>query len=372
MIPEFQRQFDRRHEIARRWKERGGKVIGYFYSYVPEELIYAAGMLPVQLMETGEDHLAAEGYLHDFVCDLVQSSFAQGLRGTYDYLDGMVVPFACDPLRYFHDLWKRNIGTPQSFLLNPLRQADEEARRYYREEWGKLREWLEDRAGVKITVEALRRAIAVCNEHRALLRQLYQLRRGEPPLLSGSEICEAVKAGLVMPREEHTELLRRLLAEVRERSPDPRPRIRLLLSGPIFEEFTSSGVNALRIIEEAGGEVVSDDFCTGLRYHWEPVPLKEDPLEALVQRYLGNIPCPFRYPPELRVERLLRQAEEHQVKGAIFLLPKYCDPYFFEQPLVERSFAERGIPVLTLEIASPIAVGALSTRLQAFLESLGA
>ncbi|MHC4506867.1 MAG: 2-hydroxyacyl-CoA dehydratase subunit D, partial [Planctomycetota bacterium] len=35
------------------WKERGGKVIGYFCSGVPEEMIMAAGFLPLRMRATG-------------------------------------------------------------------------------------------------------------------------------------------------------------------------------------------------------------------------------------------------------------------------------------------------------------------------------
>ena len=101
IISGFQQAFANRHELARGWKKEGKKVLGYVYSHVPQELIYAAGIIPVQLVE-GEDERAeelGEQYFPDFYCDYVSCCLGQGLSGEYDYLDGVVFPDACETIR---------------------------------------------------------------------------------------------------------------------------------------------------------------------------------------------------------------------------------------------------------------------------------
>lgn len=371
MVTEFREIFEKRHLIAEDWKQKGKKVFGYIYSFVPEELVYAAGILPVQLTE-GEPATVTTGefYLPEFFCDFVHSCLGQGMEGKYEYLDGMIVPDACSSLRALGELWQLHIKTRFFYFLGYPCEANEVTRTFYLKELSRLRELIEDFCGTRISDKSLHQAIGVYNENRELLRRLYELRLKDSPPLSGSQIFDVVKAGLVMPKEEHNKMLKVLLAQLARVERKTKDKVRLMVSAFIFEECTRKELNFISLIEKSGAEVVYDDLTEGPRYFGQPVNPKLPPLEAIVERYLGNVPIPYRYSSELQAERHVYQALRYQVKGAIFFLPKYCFSSFFTQNLVEQKFKERGIPILTLESTADMSEGPLKTRSEAFIEMI--
>lgn len=377
MIPEaispFQQAYAQRHQRARKWKEESRKVFGYLYSPVPEELLSAAGIIPVQLTESEEEQDAALGRtrLPDFYCDFILSILGQGMKGAYSYLDGLVIPDACNTIRRFAGSWKLNIPTSYFYYLTPPIEATQGARVYYTTELARFKQSLEDYVGKKITQAALRSAIEVYNHNRRLLQRLYQLRLQDRPPLSGSEVVEIVRAGLVIPKEEHNQMLEKLLQQIPAQPGKDHARTRLLASFFIFEDCASGELNVLKMVEEMGGEIVFDDLCLGPRYSWEPASARGDPLEALVARYLGNVTVSFRRFLDTRLGFLLEQARRYQVNGAVFIIPKYCDAYLLEHPYVEKAFKEAGIPTLMLETTESLATQQVRVRLQAFMEMLG-
>ena len=123
MFKEFRKIVKQRHEYARDWKKRtGGKVIGYFCTNVPEPLIYAAGILPVRIMGTGESTIDAEKYIHPMWCSFCRDCFAQGLRGHYDYLDGIVNANGCQHMRQAYLSWIKNIPSGYTHEIARNRQ----------------------------------------------------------------------------------------------------------------------------------------------------------------------------------------------------------------------------------------------------------
>lgn len=372
-ISKFKKAYQNRHQIAKDWKKDGRKVFGYVYSAVPEELIYAAGILPVHLTGGEDEKMAFKGetILPDFLCDYSQSCLGQGLEGIYDYLDGLVMTDACATVRSLLRAWTVHLNTPYYYYLNPPFQPTKEGRVYYTKEMARFKESIEDFCGKKISQRSLRSAIKVYDENRRLMKKLYALRAQDDTTLSGSQILEVVRAGLIMPKEEHNQMLRELLQELPHEGREKEGKIRIFLSMFIFEDCLTDEFNILEMIEGMGGDVVSDDFCWGPRYYWEPVGLKTDPMEAILERYLGKVPAGYRYPLQPRMDWLLKQVRKHKVRGAIFVIPKYCHPYLIEYPYIERSLKERGIPTLFLESDGAMPPQPVRVRLQAFTEMLG-
>jgi benzoyl-CoA reductase subunit C len=372
MISRFTEIYENRHALAQKWKQEGGKILGCAYSLAPEELIYAAGVIPVHLTESEETEAVSKGetMIPGFFCDYVQSVLAQAVEGVYDYLDGVVIPDACVPLRVLAEAWEMRINPPFFYHLNYPRHVTPGARLYFLEELRQLKRKIENFYGQEITEEALYKAIRVYNENRELLNRLYRLRLQDPPPISGSEILEVVKVGLVFPKEKHNQMLKELLEQLPERERTSYGKIRLMVSSISFEEVTGRHFNFLRIIEEMGGEIVCDDLIIGHRYFQELTLPKADLMEAMVDRYVGRVPVAFKMPEKKRAEMLLKEALRHKVKGIIFFLPQYCQSASLQMPYIQNEFKNKGIATLVLETTAGMSEPPLKTRLEAFLEML--
>lgn len=195
------------------------------------------------------------------------------------------------------------------------------------------------------------------------------MRQKDSPPLFASEFFEVFKAGLVIPKEEHNRMPKKLIAEL----PAEGKKIagkRLMVSAPIYEEVSFTRANFIKAIEELGGGVVADDLTSGFRYYWEPVKLQPNLMEALVDHYLGKVPIAYKMPAEVRAEMLLDDALKHKVTGAIFFIPKYCESSNMQAPYIEERFRGKGIATLELESSSEMTEAPIRTRIEAFLEML--
>jgi benzoyl-CoA reductase subunit C len=248
--------------------------------------------------------------------------------------------------------------------------ANETTRAFYIEELRRLKAAIEDFRGKPISDAELHSAIRVYNENRELLNKLYQLRSREKPPISGSEILQVVKAGLVMPREEHNNLLRELLERLSAREGESKGKTRIMVSVFAFEECAGEQPNFIRLMEQMGADVVCDDLCIGHRYFWKPVELKPDPLEALMDRYLGKVPVAYRMSAEERIGLMLDEALKYGARGAVVFIPKYCQICEFHYLYLDEKFKEQGIPTLLIETTSDMPEAPVRTRLQAFIEML--
>ncbi len=372
VFSEFNEVYQNRHQIAKEWKEGGKKVFGYIYSAAPEELIYAAGVLPVQLVASEDQKTVIKGetILPEFLCDYSQSCLGQILEGTYDYLDGLVIPDACATIRTLWRAWEVHMKTSYRYFLNPPFEPTDESRIYYTKEMVRFRKSLEDFCREKISDDALHSAIQVYNENRGLMKELYRLRSEGKISITANQVLQVVRAGFVMPKDRHSRILEKALETLPRESQKQEGKISLFLSMVTFEHCMTDDLNIPELIEQVGGKVASDDLWMGPRYFSELVQLDTDLMEALVDRYLGKIPAGFRFPLKPRLNWLSEQISQHNIKGGIFIIPKYCHPYLFEYPYIERNLKEKGIPALFLESEAGMPREPLRVRLQAFMEML--
>ncbi|MBI2875823.1 MAG: 2-hydroxyacyl-CoA dehydratase [Candidatus Tectomicrobia bacterium] len=365
----FEKLRSRSQEAMAEWRAQGGKVVGYTCIYVPEEVIQAAGMLPVRIFGGLESSPKAESLLQVNLCSFVRSCLGEALEGRLEELDGLVAARTCSQIVKLYDLWELYLKPPFLCLLDHPHRISPLATSYYEKE---LRRFIQELAGygkVQITEEALREAIVQCNEGRSLLRKIYELRHAPNPRLWGSEALQMVRAAMVLPKPEANRLLRELMEELSQRElslPEGLPR--LLVSGSMVDNPAF-----IQAVEEAGAVVVCDDLCLGTRYFWEEVPLEPagDPIAALARHYVERIPCAHIYPRQKRFEHLRQLAHSFQVDGAILFTVKFCDTYVFDGPGCTEMLRGEGIPTLELDIEhSTVSVGQIRTRVQAFLEML--
>ena len=365
---EINRTFPKTEEILK-LKSQGKKVFGWLCTYVPEEILHAAGILPVRITGYGQETDLDDGsaYLYINNCSFSRSCLQMGLRGEYDYLDGIVAGSTCDGARRLFDLWQHYLPIPFHFILSVPRKYTERAHILYHEQVLKLKEDLEKHLGIRITDAALVESVSVYNKSRELLKQLYQLRRLEKPPVTGAETMEVLNASQRMPKEQFNEYLEELLDELIGKEGTHNTRSRLMVTGSVM-----NNPDFIRSIEDLGGLVVTDELCTSTRYWSDPVVLDDRPVtEAIARRYLNNFPCARMVPSDERFNRILQLAKDYNVDGMISQIIRYCVPYAHDLPLLTGRLKKAGIPTLALDVEyGTSGSGQISTRVQAFLEML--
>jgi len=363
-LEEFRVLFKTRDSVAAEWKKTGKKVVGCISTYTPEEIIYAAGALPVEVIGRAETFSKADAYLPSFACSFMRGFMEVLLEERYRYLDLLALPSLDDSLRGFYSIWKQISDEPFAYLLHYPTNRSEKASEYFAEEIERFRIFMQDFAGKNISEKDLGKAIDVYNQNRRLLKKLYWLRRQESPPISGVETLEVVLSSMTAPKDLHNQMLERLLGEIAEREDYPEGEVRILVSGHILDD-----PDVLELIEDSGGIIVTDDLDSGSRYFWNPVDNEVKPIEGISRRYT-RIPSPYGSAIEDRINYLKTMVKVFQVEGVVFLTRKFCEPYLFDYVTLGKAVKEEGIPSLYLEYEYTLATGALKTRVEAFLEML--
>jgi bzd-type benzoyl-CoA reductase N subunit len=357
-------------DYLRNWKSRSGnRILGYFCTNTPEEIIHAAGFLPVRILSAPVTVSLAAKHLQSYSCSLVQSTLEAALRGDLNFLDGTVFPHTCDSIQRLSDIWLENIRFSFHWdVVLPVKLHTESARTYLLQELARFRKGLEQFAGRPISDGDLKKSISLFNQNRSLLRELYRLRVVHPERFSAGAILAIVQCATFMPKEDFNPLLKKLLNAPGSLSPTANHKLRLFISGSVCNQ-----AQVFDAFDNAGVSVVGDDLCTGWRYFSEDVSPDGSPLEALAGRLIRRVPCPCKHNPDLdRGDDLLQRVEEARAQAVVFLLLKFCDPHAFDYPYLKDRLAKRKIPSLLLEIEpGSMPLGALETRLKAFIETLG-
>lgn len=354
------------------WEERypGRRAFGTLCTYAPEEILHAAGFVPVRLLSLplplpyqGRGD-TSEAHLQSYTCSLARRILEQALQGRFDFLDGVLFSHTCDTMQGLADIWRLNF--PSQFVatvVQPVALASPHAQAYLVAELRQLIARLEAQFDITITDDALRASIRLYNQNRELLSQLYAVRER----LSSVAVWQAVTAAMLMPKEEHNALLSQVVGTMAGDAAMPAwpAQTRLLLTGATLDDAT-----LLEIIEAAGARVVADDLCTGARYFDTPVA-GGDPIEALAQRQLQRLPCPCKHCSlEARARHLLNLATQHHADGVIFVLKKFCEPHAWDYPYLAAALTKASLPHLLLETEQTTPVEQVRTRVEAFLEML--
>lgn len=356
-----------------RWKEKGGKVIGYYCTYVPVEIIHAAGVLPFRMRAMGSTSTElGDVYTAYNTCTFCRHSLDQAMRGAYHFLDGLVALFSCDHVRRMYDVWK--LGKFElpcnpfylQFLSVPVK-ADDAAVEWLAEELGRFRRSMEKHFQVSISDEALGDSIKLYNEQRRFLRSLYELRKQNAPPISGTEALEILIAATSMPVEEFNAMLRQALDELQSREGISGYRARLLLGGVDLEDPVY-----IKLIEDIGGLVVTDFLCFGIRDFWDLVEEDVEPMTALARRYIRNVSSPRMIDHGGRQQFMQQLVKDFRVDGIIIQRMKYCDLWGGEGAMIQWDMRKNGMPCMVLEREYLMSsVGQTRTRVQAFLETIG-
>ncbi|MDY6931881.1 MAG: 2-hydroxyacyl-CoA dehydratase family protein [Halobacteriota archaeon] len=353
-------------------RESGKKVLGFLCTYVPEEMIDAAGMTPYRIFKGGKSPpvTTANAYYQRNMCPFPRACLGNALAGEYDFLDGVVSSHTCDGIRRLPDLWKRYAGGPPFFYQFdlPKTYTTDNAFKYFKKDLIRFKAALEGISEEKITEEKLAKSIEKYNRTRILLKRFYSLRKGPNPPISGVEALEVVKASMVVEKESFNKKLSELCDELAIERAEPDGDVRILVSGSILADGDDKVVG---LIESSGGRVVTDDLCTGSRYFWDMIEDSEDPMDAICDRYLRKVPCSRMKPSENRLKHVIDLASEYQVDGVVYNLLKFCETFQYDYPIFKNEIEKMGIPILRLESDyTDTDVGQLRTRIEAFTEMI--
>ncbi len=353
---------------VRRWREGGGKVVGHFQVYFPEEIAHAGGLLPFKVHGAPVESTQADSRFGSYLCSIIKTSLELALSGRVE-LDLFVTHPICDAARNLAGVWGRNVTYPCRILYLPQNPNSGFAARYLRDEYDRIRVLCEDLAGRAITDEDLRRSIAVFNENRALLRRLYALKRERPWLVPADEAYVLVAIGGCVPREEHNELLRAVLPLLETRALPRRDKIRVILEGGFCEQ---PPLDLLRAIARSC-YVVDDDLLIGLRWLVTDVPTDRDPLQALAESYIDrSAHSPVQHDLRKPKERmLLERLEGANAEAAILMAAKMCEPGLEELVVHTRALDGHGVRYFVSEFEENMtSFDALEIQLETFVENL--
>ena len=353
---------------VRRWREGGGKVLGHFQVYFPEEIAHAAGLLPFKVRGAPVEATQAESRFGSYLCSIIKTSLELALSKRVP-LEAFVTHPICDAARNLAGVWGRNTPYPCRILYLPQNPNSAYAARYLRDEYERVQRLCEEIAGRPVTGDELRASIALFNDNRSLLRQLYVLRRERPWLVPVDDAYALVALGGLLPREEHNELLRTVLPLLEHRQAVRQDRIRVILEGGFCEQ---PPLDLLRVIARSC-YVVDDDLLIGLRWLTSDVPATGDPLANLASAYLEQSSySPVQHDLRKPKERmLLERIANARADAAIVMAAKMCEPGLEEQVAYTKALDHAGIPYFVSEFEeSMTSFDHLEIQLQTFVENL--
>lgn len=353
---------------VRRWREAGGKVLGHFQVYFPEEIAHAGGLLPFKVRGAPIEARQAEARFGSYLCSILKTSLELALSQRVT-LDMFVSHPICDAARNLAAVWGRNFSYPCQILYLPQNANSAHAPQYLRDEYARLKRDIEGVAGRRIGDDDLRASIAVFNENRRLMRRLYRIKREAPWLLAADEAYILIAVGGMVPREEHNDLLRAVIPQIESRTALPQDRIRVVFEGGFCEQPPP---DLLRAISQSC-YVVDDDLLIGLRWIQEDVATEGDPLLNLAEAYLEKssyspVQHDLRKPKEAM---LLQRMKAAGASAAIVTAAKMCEPGLDEQVAYSKALDEAGIPYFISEFEeSMTSFDHLQIQLETFVESL--
>jgi benzoyl-CoA reductase/2-hydroxyglutaryl-CoA dehydratase subunit BcrC/BadD/HgdB len=355
----------------------GGKVVATYCVFVPEELVWAAGGIPVGLCAGTQFSVPmAESVLPRNTCALIKSSFGFKLGRVCPYVQAshlIVGETTCDGKKKMFEIL--NEYQPVYVMEVPNKKTPA-SRELWLSEVKDFKDVIEKLTANKITADNLSKAIKLVNDRRRALQRLYNLRKVSPVPISGKDALLATQVSFYDDAKRDTTMLNALCDELDKRvaagqgvAPKNAPRI--LISG---SPMAIPNWKLHHLIESSGAVVVCEESCTGTRFFSDlvdetPGTLDEE-IKAVANRYM-NIHCACFTPNDERPEDVVRLAKEYKADGVIHYNLQFCHTYANEAVKMEKRLEKEGIPLLRIETDySEEDAGQLKTRIEAFLEML--
>ena len=360
------------NDAVNAWRAQGKKALGVICCHIPEEILYAAEVLPIRMRATRcVDSSEAETWMSSFSCSFAKSILQYWLDGTYD-LDGFVASDGCmmasrvyDNAAYINSKegngkFIKQIGAPR--LSSPRTVP------FYKAELQDLIDSLEEFTGNKITDEKLKEAVSKYNEARVLINKVFELRKEKNPVVSGADVLRISLSSTNISVDEYIELLKAFLDDAKNRTPITESRARIMIIGSALDN-----PEYLEVIEDKGGLIVADALCFGNRGFGDAMEINDnDVLGSIAAYYLDRLVCPRMMDKHEEMhDFILNSVKEYNVDGVIYQRMQNCEVWGGENVLLEKKLKDAGIPLLTVEREQIMAnAGQLAIRAEAFIEMI--
>lgn len=353
---------------VKRWRENGGKVLGHFQVYFPEEIAHAAGMLPLKMRGAPVEPTHSDSRFGSYLCSILKTNLELVLSNRIE-LDMFVTHPICDAARNLAAVWGRNYSYPCQILYLPQNANSKASAEYLRGEYDRVKNDIEALTGTQVTDEALRNSIAVYNENRSLLRKIYEIKRKQPWLLSGFEAYLLMNVGGMILREEHNEMLKAAIPLIEARPAKRQDKIRVVFEGGFCEQ---PPLDLIRAISQSC-YIVDDDLMIGLRWIVEDIPLEGDLLMNMADAYLEKSTySPVQHDARKPKEKmLLQRIADSGAEAAIITAAKMCEPGLEDQVTYTKALDEKGIPYFVGEFEENMtSFDSMEIQLETFTENL--
>jgi len=357
------------NEYLKNEKNSGKKIIGYFCSYVPEEIIHAAGMIPYRMRAVNNKGTSkGDIYFSSLNCTFVRHCFDKALRDDFDFLDGLIITNSCDHIRRIFDNWRHAKIKPDFLHMFVIPHVSKKpAIERFKSEIDLLITKIEKEFNVTITDEKLNNSISLYNKKRQLIKKIYERRKDRRPFIKGSEMLSVMLAVTAMPVEKSILILQNILDLANHREIDTTDKIRVFISSGCTEE-----IKHLELIEECGSVIISDNMCYGSKYFDKPVSEHDFPVYSIAERYLTHMSCPRMMDLyRTRLEHIKQIKNDYHIDAFIAEKLKFCDLWGGEIYIYKQDSKQSKLPLLTLEREMYSEnEGQVKTKIQAFFEQL--
>ena len=349
----------------------GKKVIGVMPYFCPEELVYAAGMLPFGLWGAAIQANDSKRYFPAFICSILHTTLEMGIHGQLDDLSGIMIPICCDSLKGMGANWDYGVGKKVPVINVAYAENRKIAAgiEFTASQFRKIRKQLEEIAGCEITDEAIAQAVKVYNENRLAILAFSKAVAKHPKEINAQTRSAVLKAGYFMDRAQHTEMLRAITEELSALPASDEGYLKIVTTG-ILADMPAF----LELIDKNNMVIVDDQIAQESVGARTETPVTEDPIEGMAQRLAKVEGCSVLFDPgKFRGKQLVSLSQEAGADGILFVLTKFCDPEEYDYVPVKRMTDAAGLPMLQVEIDQQMTNFAQAeSALQAFAEILRA
>lgn len=345
--------------------ETGKGAVGVMPYYAPEEIIHAAGFLPMGIWGGQRSISKARAYFPPFACSIMQSVMEMSLEGMYNDLKAVLFSVPCDTLKNFSQKWK---GTsPVIVFTHPQNRKLDCSNAFLVEEFKLIREKLEKILETEISDEAINNSIKVYNENRQVMREFSDLVAEYPQIIDPTKRHAVMTSRHFMEKSKHTAMVKELMAEIKALPVEPWTGKKVILTG-----ITAEPNELLEIFKENGLAVVADDLAQESRQFRLDVPEGTDPLLRLAKWWQDFDGCSLATNPKKpRGQMLIDMVKKYKADAVVVCMMKFCDPEEFDYPVYNTEFEEAGVKSLYIEIdQEATAFEQVKTRVQSFSEMM--
>jgi len=350
-------------------RRTGKKAVGCFPPYAAEEVIYAAGALPVGLWGGQTDISRATIYLQTFCCSIMKANVEYGLTGKYKALSAVVIPTFCDTLKCIGEVWKTMADAPKSItFVYPQNRKLDAGKEFMESELLRLQKEIEASTGKTVKEEDLENSIAIYNEYRKAAREFVSLSPDFPKTITATVRHNVLKAAFFMDKAEYTSKLKSIIEELKTKKPERGTEKSVVITGLLAEpdEF-------LDLFAEHNILIAADDLVQESKQFRVDVPAGgSSALNRLALRVAEMDGCSLLYDyGKSRGQKIIDLVKKTKADGVVVSMLKFCDPEEFDYPIYKKEIEKAGIPILYVEIEQKMdSVEQLRTRIQTFVEML--